>query len=157
MNELILIVNTPEESYDCEIRHGRLCYGISAACGKGTLLDVELHKLGRVPPEARQGNIGKRHKKRIYISGPITGIDNYQEKFKAAEEKLLREGYEPVNPASMGKELWNWMRYEEVMELDLCLLGMCSSVYMLKGWEQSKGANREYGYALAKRMEILFE
>lgn len=101
--------------------------------------------------------IGQTHGKRIYISGPITGIDNYQEKFKAAEELLLQAGYEPVNPASMDKALPEWMGYEDFMEIDLCLLNMCSSIYMLKGWEQSRGANREYGYALAKGMEILFE
>ncbi len=28
---------------------------------------------------------------------------------------------------------------------------------MMKGWEQSKGANREYGYALGKGYQILQE
>ena len=47
--------------------------------------------------------------------------------------------------------------YEDYMKADLLLLGMCDAIYMLKGWEKSCGANREYGYALAKGMEIMFE
>lgn len=37
------------------------------------------------------------------------------------------------------------------------MLGMCGSIYMLKGWEKSCGANREYGYALAKDMTVILE
>ena len=38
-----------------------------------------------------------------------------------------------------------------------CMLDMCDSIYMIKGWEKSCGANREYGYALAKDMMIMYE
>lgn len=37
------------------------------------------------------------------------------------------------------------------------MLDMCQQIYMLKGWEKSLGANREFGYALAKGMTILNE
>lgn len=94
-------------------------------------------------------------KARIYISGPITGTDHYQEAFKKAEEELGKEGFETVNPASVFQALPDGMEYEEIMAVDLCLLNMCSSIYMLEGWEKSRGANREYGYALAKGMRIL--
>lgn len=43
------------------------------------------------------------------------------------------------------------------MRLDLHLMDLCEAVYMLKGWQESKGANREYGYALAKDKIIIFE
>ena len=47
--------------------------------------------------------------------------------------------------------------YEEYMKIDMSLLSICDTIYMLKGWENSRGANREYGYALGKRMTILYE
>ena len=43
------------------------------------------------------------------------------------------------------------------MKMCFCMLDMCDSIYMIKGWEKSFGANREYGYALAKDMIIMYE
>ncbi len=43
------------------------------------------------------------------------------------------------------------------MEMAFTMLGMCGSIYMLSGWEKSCGANREYGYALAKDKIIIME
>lgn len=47
--------------------------------------------------------------------------------------------------------------YEEYMKMSMCMLDMCDYICMLKGWQDSRGANREYGYALAKDKTIIFE
>ena len=91
---------------------------------------------------------------RIYISGAITNDDNYKQKFDNAEKNLINQGYEVINPSSLDTVLPSGLAYEEYMKIDLCLLDMCDAIYMLKGWENSCGANREYGYALAKDMII---
>ena len=93
---------------------------------------------------------------RIYISGPITNVIDYKEKFARAEQNLKAKypDAEIINPTVLDKLP---LTYDEYMELDLRLLGMCEGIYMLKGWEDSKGANREYGYALAKGKAIYFE
>ena len=93
---------------------------------------------------------------KIYISGPITNVIDYKEKFARAEQNLKAKypDAEIINPTVLDKLP---LTYDEYMELDLRLLGMCEGIYMLKGWEDSKGANREYGYALAKGKEIYFE
>ncbi len=93
---------------------------------------------------------------RIYISGAITGVDNYKLYFAKAEKELKEQGYEVINPTSFD-DLLPQLTYEEYMKLDLCLLDMCEAIYMLKNWKQSFGANREYGYALAKDMIIMEE
>lgn len=93
---------------------------------------------------------------RVYISGPITGAYNYKENFKKAEEKLKADGYEVVNPVAFDSGLPQ-LNYEEYMKLDLCLLSVCDAIYMLRGWKQSCGANREYGYAQAKNYIIMEE
>ena len=59
-----------------------------------------------------------------------------------------------VNPARILKEMPEETTYEEYMEIAMKLLSMCDSIYMMNGWEQSRGANREYGYALADEIEI---
>lgn len=96
-------------------------------------------------------------KERIYISGPITGTDDYLERFSEKEGELESQGYSVINPAAVNSMLPKDTAYEEYMQMSFTMLGMCGSIYMLKGWEKSCGANREYGYALAKDMTVIFE
>ena len=85
-----------------------------------------------------------------------TKTEDYQERFDVAARELLAQGYEVVNPAYEGTKLEN-ASYEDYMRLSFQLLNDCDIIYMLKGWETSPGANQEFGYALAKAMEIRFE
>lgn len=94
---------------------------------------------------------------KIYISGPITGTDDYMQRFAKATEKLVNEGFIPINPAAVNSMLPKETTYEEYMSMSLTMLDMCKGIYMLEGWEDSKGANREYGYALAKDMVMRFQ
>lgn len=94
---------------------------------------------------------------KVYISGGITGIEDYMEHFQQAEDKLLEDGYSVINPAKVNDMLPSNTSYEEYMKMSICMLDMCDHIYMLKGWEKSCGSNREYGYALAKDKIIMFE
>ena len=94
---------------------------------------------------------------KVYISGPITGTSDYMERFKRAEELLLKIGDIPVNPAAVNSSLPEQTEYEEYMNMSITMLDMCDEIFMMNGWEKSCGANREYGYALAKGKIILFE
>lgn len=38
---------------------------------------------------------------KIYISGPITGIDDYMGRFSNAEKELKEQGFSVVNPAKV--------------------------------------------------------
>lgn len=91
---------------------------------------------------------------RVYISGAITGVDNYESKFEQAEKYLVSNGFSVINPAKFNKCLTG-LSYEEYMLIDMTLIDMCGTMYMLEGWERSCGSNREYGYALAKDMLII--
>ena len=85
---------------------------------------------------------------KVYISGPITGQNNYRERFAAAEELLKKSGYEPINPAEELVEMPVNTTHEEYMEKAIELLAMCEGIYMLDGWEASKGAKIEFDYAI---------
>lgn len=97
----------------------------------------------------------KKEWKRVYISGPITGTEDYMERFAAAEKHLTECGYKVVNPAKIGAQMPPDTTYEGYMSMSLRELDRCEKICMLPGWEKSLGANREYGYALARKMPIL--
>lgn len=95
---------------------------------------------------------------RVYISGPVTGIDNYKENFEEAVKILSAGGFkEIINPMAFDGMLPDTLSYEDCLAFDITLLSFCDTIYMLRGWEHSKGANREYGYALAMKMNIIFQ
>lgn len=94
---------------------------------------------------------------KIYISGPITGTDDYMERFREAEEKLTAAGYQVYNPAYVNSFMPEGTTYEEYMMVAFTLLEMADAIYMLEGWQDSHGANREYGYAIGKGYTIMEE
>ena len=93
---------------------------------------------------------------RIYISGPITNVLDYKEKFARAEQNLKSEypNAEIINPTVLDKLP---LEYDEYMKLDLMLLDMCDTIYMMNGWEKSKGACIEFRYAVDKELIVLSE
>lgn len=94
---------------------------------------------------------------RVYISGAITGTDDYMERFKETEDRLAKEGMSVINPARINSNMPEDTTYEEYMSVAFCLLDMCDAIYMMNGWQKSCGANREYGYALASDKMIMHE
>ena len=94
---------------------------------------------------------------KIYISGKITGTDDYMDRFQAVEERLIAEGYQVLNPASVNSMMPDKTSYEEYMQVCFCLLDMADAIYMMRGWESSEGAQRELNYAYAKRKEVFYE
>ncbi len=94
---------------------------------------------------------------KIYISGKISGTDDYMEKFQEAEEHLLAEGYKVFNPARINSMMPDGTTYEEYMKVSFCLLDMADAIYMMSGWGASNGAIRELHYANAMRKKVYFE
>lgn len=87
---------------------------------------------------------------KVYISGPMEGVKDYLENFRVVEEALMELGDVVVNPAKLDKAVkGRGLSREDYLELDLKLLEWCDAIVMLDGWQQSRGCNREYGYAAA--------
>lgn len=86
--------------------------------------------------------------RRIYISGPMTGLPelNFPAFFEAARE-LRAVGYVVINPAEVNPDLM--ARREDCLRADIRALTHCDGLALLDGWERSAGARREVDDALA--------
>lgn len=94
----------------------------------------------------------------VYIAGPITGTTDYMERFKAAEHSLKCHGLIPVNPTIVSEPMVAaHCEYEEFMDVTHQLLRICGAIYLLNGWEKSKGTLRELAYALNNHYEVYCE
>jgi len=99
--------------------------------------------------------------KKIYISGQMTGIKNYNKKaFMKAEKYLHKKGYKTVNPYRLSKmlnKIKNNPTYADYLRHDLEWLKKCDSIYMLENWENSNGAKTEIDKAHELGLQIYFE
>ena len=97
-------------------------------------------------------------KRRIYISGPMTGIEprEYRRRFREAEAILRRHGYGCINPCRVWPCRFPWLyrlmnallgkrlTYAVILAYDLILLmTRADGIVMLPGWRASRGANIE--------------
>lgn len=118
----------------------------------------------RAPPVDR--------KDRIYIAGPMRGIAMYNfPAFDAARDKLRAQGWDPINPADLDRSIgfdplalpadWDWTQIPPGFDFALCrkrdieALETCAAIYMLPGWERSKGARAERAHAEWAGMRVM--
>ena len=94
---------------------------------------------------------------KAYISGKITGDDNYLNKFKHAEKYLTKLDFTVINPASALILFPKDTKYVDYICNSLRFLDTCDCIYMLKDWRESHGAKIEHEYALANGMSIIYE
>ena len=94
---------------------------------------------------------------KIYISGKISGTDitETRKRFASVAKAMKRIGVEPVNPLENGlSEHDSW---EAHMLKDIADLLQCNAIYMLQGWQESKGARIKHYIATEIGMPIMYE
>jgi len=93
---------------------------------------------------------------RIYIAGPMTGLPDFNyPAFNAAAAMLRAAGHQVENPAeNPDPACKSWAGY---MRLALAQLVTCDAIYLLKGWECSRGARIECELACRLNMKVLRE
>lgn len=102
-----------------------------------------------------------RRNAKVYISGPMTGLprEEYLRRFREAEKQLRAKGWTNiVNPINVWACRWPWLYrllgYRLVLWYDIRLLKTCDRIYLMEGWEKSKGCQKELGVATNENLMI---
>lgn len=75
----------------------------------------------------------------FYISGPITGVEDYMDAFYEEEVRLAEDGHTVINPchAFGGRE---GLPYSVYMRFHIHSILNADALLMLPGWQNSRGA-----------------
>ncbi len=103
--------------------------------------------------------------KRIYIAGPMTGVPKFNRpRFEEAARILRAHGWTVESPveiaAAFGSDntiVTTPGMLDTVIDEELAQLAKCDAIYLLTGWENSRGAKTELLLALEKGMEVITE
>ena len=100
-------------------------------------------------------------RKVIFISGKITGepISKCIHKFMYARNYIYQTfgaNTDIKNPLKL-EGIHFGISHEEAMKICLETLKDCTHIYILKDWEQSKGAIMEHDFAKENGIKIIYE
>lgn len=96
----------------------------------------------------------KLNNKRVFLSGAITSrMGTYREHFNNIAKELDAAGIKHYNPAEIDEST----QWDVAMRATILELLNSDIIFMLKGWEVSKGANLESEIAEALNMPIFEE
>lgn len=104
-------------------------------------------------------------KHKIFISGPMTGYENFNFPEFDYWEYVLREigGYDVVNPAHISRKfkkeevLKHGEVFKKMVDMQLDELETCDILFLLDGWEKSEGARNELLAALELGLKIVLQ
>lgn len=94
----------------------------------------------------------------VYISGGITDVPDFKERFKNAERHLRGLGFNVINPAGLQDNvtIGDFTHYD-YMNFCIGLLELSDCIYFLDNWEQSDGAKTEMRQARLLNKKIVKE
>lgn len=83
--------------------------------------------------------------KKVYLSGRITGTEDFVERFNMYENVLKIQGYHVINPLKLNhKKNATWLEY---IITDITALAGCDAIALMPDWQQSAGCRIEFEVA----------
>lgn len=97
---------------------------------------------------------------KIYLAGPITNTSDFRDRFAQAKLELVQLGYVPISPLDVPKDFEDTGKAEiwlAAMRVDIPALINCDGIYLLRGWENSRGARLEKLIADGLDLLVLYQ
>lgn len=91
---------------------------------------------------------------KIYIAGPITGVQNYKQVFEKAQIVLEEQGLIVINPSFLPEGLGG---NETYMHICYSMIDTVEGLFILDGWKESTGTKCELEYAIKHNKKIVFQ
>ncbi|WP_236222260.1 DUF4406 domain-containing protein [Pseudomonas asiatica] len=108
----------------------------------------------RISAEQRAVLLTQDRAKRVYIAGPMTGIEDFNfPAFNAMADNMRAGGWHVENPADHG--VVHGAEWADYLRYDVGRLATCEAIMLLPGWSKSKGANLEVTIARQLGMRIM--
>ncbi|MNO45549.1 hypothetical protein D3C76_358160 [compost metagenome] len=108
----------------------------------------------RISAEQRAVLLTQDRAKRVYIAGPMTGIEDFNfPAFNAMADNMRAGGWHVENPADHG--VVHGAEWADYLRYDVGRLATCEAIMLLPGWSKSKGANLEVTIARQLGMPIM--
>lgn len=101
---------------------------------------------------------------KVYLSGPMSGIKDFNfSAFMAGAKALRAQGHYVFNPAEADLAKWGNMKeieskanYRDCLRTDLnWILDHAEAIALLPGWENSKGVAAELALSRALGLEVI--
>ena len=110
----------------------------------------------------------------VYISGPITPTEYFpdaqvnRERFSNKAKELFTQGYSVYSPCEAWLEALDGYTlalsddkyaelYQEILKMDERIIRSCDVIYLMKGWQHSKGATHERKCAIQLGLKVVEE
>ena len=101
-------------------------------------------------------------KPKIYIAGPMRGLPDFNyPTFNQYAQAHRNVGWDVANPVEIGADYGTPEQIDAdpallaaVMAAELHALETCDAIYLLNGWQDSEGAQKELATAISYRLKI---
>jgi nucleoside 2-deoxyribosyltransferase len=91
---------------------------------------------------------------KVYLSGPMSGIEDFNfPAFEKEAKRLRAANIEVVSPHEVNPD--TTMTWEQCLRADIKALCDCDTLVLMDGWESSKGANLELHIAHRLGMTVV--
>ena len=91
---------------------------------------------------------------RVYISGAMSSrMSTYKQEFAFYEQRLKGQGHIVINPATMPIGL----DPDRYMPICMAMIDGADAIFMMDGWEQSRGARLEKAYAEYQGKDVMYD
>lgn len=151
-NEALLMLIEDEQPAPCVSPYRHETPTFSEFVGKA-IADLSTHagirSIGIIDPQPTPT------KPTIYLSCPITGQEPAAKARLEAAAALFEAEYNVVNPMALNHDgATTWSDY---MRTDIKALVDCDRIYMMNGWQRSRGCCLEYSIAKELGIPMIFE